>query len=309
MTRNRSLGLLLLLFFVSFGRPYTAGGSELVISSEEQLRLSEEAMQKGEYQRAIVELERFLHYFPRDEMAPKVRYLIGLAYLKSKQYEKARDVLEEVVTTYPGTSVSGEALFLYAESYYMQGLYEEAEKIYRQIILESPDSRLKNRAVYRLGWSLMQRGRWKEASGEFQDVSQDSPLFPSSRELSRRSLQGEQLPSKDPTTAGILSAVLPGLGHAYSNRYKDGLVAFLLNGLFIFAAYESFDNDLEVLGSMLAFLELGWYSGSIYSAVNSAHKYNRAVKNHFLQNLKDGTDIGFYTTREGHVGLAFQVHF
>lgn len=117
------------------------------------------------------------------------------------------------------------------------------------------------------------------------------------------------MPSKDPAAAGLMAAVLPGLGHAYCERYKDGLVAFLLNGLFIWAAYEAFEEDHSVLGGILTFLELGWYTGNIYSAVNTAHKYNRAVKNEFLRNLGDELDVGLLTSKQGHLGLALQMRF
>jgi TolA-binding protein len=300
--------LLLALILVSLGSPNPGAGAELTIRSEEQLRLAEEAMSRSEYQRAIVELERFLHFFPGDEEVPRARYLIGLSYMKLREFQNARSVFEELMAAYPGTPAAEQARFMIAESFYAQGLFEEAEKIYRRIAAEEPDSELRNRAIYRLGWTMMQTGRWNQASRAFDDVSQTSPLFSNARDLSRKSLLGESLPSKDPTTAGILAAALPGLGHAYTTRYKDAAVAFLLNGLFIWAAYESFNRDHEVLGGILTFLELGWYSGNIYSAVNSAHKYNRAAKNEFLRSLGDRLDVGLYPTREG-LGVAFRWTF
>jgi hypothetical protein len=54
----------------------------------------------------------------------------------------------------------------------------------------------------------------------------------------------------------------------------------------IYAAYEAFDHDNEGLGGLITFFEIGLYSGNIYSAVNSAHKYNRKQKRHFFQYLK-----------------------
>jgi hypothetical protein len=55
----------------------------------------------------------------------------------------------------------------------------------------------------------------------------------------------------------------------------------------IFAAVEAFDNDNEALGGLLTFFEIGLYSGNVYSAVNSAHKYNRKQKHDFLKYLKE----------------------
>ncbi|MCU0594722.1 MAG: hypothetical protein MUC98_04565, partial [Desulfobacterota bacterium] len=91
--------------------------------------------------------------------------------------------------------------------------------------------------------------------------------------------------------------------------YKDGVVAFLLNGLFIWATVEAFHQDQEVLGAVLGVIELGFYSGTIYSAVNSAHKHNRKLKQDFLQGLPDAVDLNVFATKEGHIGLALTFTF
>jgi hypothetical protein len=64
-----------------------------------------------------------------------------------------------------------------------------------------------------------------------------------------------------------------------------------LNGAMIYAAYEAFDNDLYALGGIITLFELGFYSGNIYSAVSSAHKYNRNERNRFLKYLKEHARI------------------
>ena len=289
MKRNSPLLAFFLLLLFSLLQPQGGSAAEITIRSEDQLDLAQEAFERGEFPRAIVELERFLHFFPDDPEAPRARYLIGLSHLKARNYEAARNSFQGVIDQHPSTPVAEQSMLMIGESYYQQGAYDEAERIYRGIIAERPGTELANRALFRLGWTRMHLGRWKEASEDFGEVPRTSSLYPLTSSLSRRSLEGTELPSKNPTTAGVLSAVVPGLGHAYTERYKDGLVAFLLNGLFIWAAVESFHQDLNVLGGIISFLELGWYSGSIYSAVNSAHKYNRAAQDNFLRKLQDGT--------------------
>jgi hypothetical protein len=91
--------------------------------------------------------------------------------------------------------------------------------------------------------------------------------------------------------AGTLAAILPGSGHLYTERPRDALVAFLLNGAFILAAVELFNDDEYVTGGIVTFFELGWYSGNIYSAVNCAHKYNKRMKKDFIQGLRDRTSV------------------
>jgi TolA-binding protein len=296
--------LLILLLLL----PGHALSARITIDSEEQFRFAEQTMDKGEYLRAVVEFERFLQFFPEDKNAPKARLLIAQCYMKAKDYESARKTLHETLNAYQGVPAGGKALFLMGESYYEQGLYEEAERYFKGVIAAYPESEMRNTATYRLAWIQMHKGQWQEASETFKTVGAASPLFPNARDLSVKSLGGESLPYKDPATAGVMS-VVPGLGHVYCERYKDGLVAFLLNGLFIWATIEAFDEDQEALGAILGFIELGFYSGTIYSAVNSAHKHNRKVKDDFLLGLPDAVDLNFFATKEGHIGLALKFTF
>jgi len=288
--------------------PDTLFSAQITINSEEQFLFAEQTMEKGDYPRAVVEFERFLHFFPEDKNVPKARLLIAQCYLKAKDYESARKTLNEILGAYQGTLTGGKALFLMGESYYEQGLYEEAARYFKGVLGAYADPELRNSAAYRLGWIQMQTGQWQEASETFKTVGAGSPLFLNAQDLSLKSLGGEHLPYKDPTTAGVMS-VVPGLGHVYCERYKDGLVAFLLNGLFIWATIESFQEDQEVLGAILGFIELGFYSGTIYSAVNSAHKHNRKLKDDFLQGLPDAVDLNLFATKEGHIGLALKFTF
>jgi tetratricopeptide (TPR) repeat protein len=282
---------------------------QIIIDSDDQFRFAYEYMEKGEYLRAVREFERLIYFFPQDKNVPRAHYLMGFCYLKGKEYESARKVLEHVYKTYSQRPIAGKALFLIGESYYIQGISDEAEHYFQKVIEGDLRSEYKDAALYRLGWSLMKENRWREASEIFNRVGKTSPLYDHSLDLSEKSLLGEELPRKNPTAAGVMSGIVPGLGHAYCKRYKDGIVAFLLNGIFIWAAIESFDQGNNVLGGILLFLEVGWYTGNIYSAVNSAHKYNRKVRNDFRKSITDRLDLDLFITRHNHLGIALSVRF
>jgi outer membrane protein assembly factor BamD (BamD/ComL family) len=266
-------------------------------------------MMKGEFEGAVGEFERFLHFFPEDKRVPEARYFIGLSYLMAGRFEKARNALTDVYERYPGQPVAYRSLFMIGESYYRQGAFEEAERRFQSVVRQATDAATVDAAMYRLGWTRLYQDRWGEASGAFGEIRQQSSLYASSQQLYAKSLEGESLPSKDPATAGVLAGIVPGLGHVYCDRYRDGLIAFLVNGLFIWAAVEAFDEDVDVLGGILLFMEAGWYAGNIYSAVNSAHKYNKRVRDQYRKGLKDALDISLLATKQGHVGVAFQIPF
>ena len=97
-----------------------------------------------------------------------------------------------------------------------------------------------------------------------------------------------------PLAAGLLS-VVPGLGHLYLEEYSVGLTALAWNGLFGYAAYESFRHRRWGVGALLAALELLWYSGTIYGAVSGAERYNRDAVLNYLDRLDEdvGLDVAF----------------
>jgi hypothetical protein len=118
------------------------------------------------------------------------------------------------------------------------------------------------------------RGRWNDAGQAFSRITPDNQESFRVPDLTRALAQSDAIPIKDPTTAGVLS-IVPGGGQLYCKRYQDAMTAFLINGGLIWAAWEAFDNENYALGSVISFVEVGFYAGNIYGAVSSAHKYNR----------------------------------
>jgi len=282
---------------------------QIIIDAERQFDFARSFREKGDYGRAISEYERFIHFFPEDRRISLARQLIGLCYLDKGKYEDSRRVFAKIYRADPESPPAKEALFLTGESYYKEGVYHKAENFFDEVLKRYPSSSLRNKALYRLGWTRMQENRWREASADFKRVGEGSSLFEKSRWLSVESLKGEDLPYKDPTTAGFMAAVLPGLGHVYVSRYKDAVVAFLLNGLFIWATVEAFNHDQNVLGGILAFFEVGWYSGNIYSAVNVTHKWNRKVRDDFRKGLFDSVDLRLLSSGKMPAGLLLCFRF
>jgi len=295
--------------FILFISLSPAVAEQRVIDSEEQFNFAHSYMEKGQYQRAIAEFDRFIHFFPDDRRVPLARHLIGVCYLEDGRYSEARKAFYPAIEKGPDSPFAGKALFLTGESYYREGNFDNAAAFFGEVAKTAPSSQMENAAYYRLGWTRMQENRWREASDDFGKVARGDPLYPNAARLEDESLKGELLPYKDPVCAGVMAGILPGLGHVYVSRYKDALVAFLLNGLFIWATIESFHQDHNVLGGILAFFEAGWYAGNIYSAVNVTHKWNKKVRDDFRKGFIDGLDLHLLTSGKGPAGLALTVRF
>lgn len=80
--------------------------------------------------------------------------------------------------------------------------------------------------------------------------------------------------AKSISTAKMLNAVLPGAGYYYVGQKRSALTSFLINTLFITAAYQLFDKGYVPAGIIVASLETGWYFGGINGAGLEAKQYN-----------------------------------
>jgi hypothetical protein len=266
-------------------------------------------MKDRKYDLAVIELERFMHFFPQDQRIREARYLIALSYVEARRYEAAREVLLPLMESPMKDGIAEKSIFIMGESYYRQGFYAEAGRYFERVLNEHPHLEVKAFSTYRLGWMKMHMDKWEEASRYFSVIEESSLLYRRAQILASESLSGKDLPYKDPSAAGVLGAIVPGLGHAYVGRYRDGGVALLLNALFIWASVEAFRSDQNILGGVLSFLELGWYSGSVYSAVNATHKYNRRLREDFLGRLPEEVDLDRIADNSKAIGLVFRIPF
>jgi TolA-binding protein len=281
------LGILLLAVTPLWSQPpQPPGPSDPLTDANQILGFAEALFNDGDYFRAITEYKRFLFLYPSDVRAGRVQLQIGLSYQRGQQWEDARQTFEEMAQRHPDADLRAEAAYLVGETSFRQGRYAQAIADLRPVAERYQHTPAGERAHYLLGWSYLRARQWPEASQSFATVDATSPLFPSSRALADAAREGENLPRKSPALAGLMSAVIPGTGHFYTGRWRDGTVALLLNGAFLAAGLEAVSAGNEAAAGLLLFFEAAWYSGAIYGAVNAAQKYNVDLEERWLRELE-----------------------
>jgi tetratricopeptide (TPR) repeat protein len=263
---------------------------EIVIDPERQFQFAEDYFQNDEYYRAIGEYKRFIYFFPLSDKVELARYKIGLCYLNGEQYPEAIKTFDELIEDYKNTGYALKSYLKISRAYVLLKRYDAAIAHIKNLLTIAPNQEIKDEAYYQGGWIYLEMGLWEKAQNYFEEISVQNRKNYNLKKIIMELERKLPLKRKNPTTAGLL-AIIPGAGHLYCERKRDALISFLLNGAMIFAAYEAFDNDLDVIGGVITFFELGFYSGNIYSAVSSAHKYNRDEKNKFLDYLKKNTKV------------------
>ena len=181
-----------------------------------------------------------------------------------------------------------------ARALYLQKRWVQSAELIDRVVGMTQDPRLRGFAHYLKGCANLQQGRLELAQQDWETVWIGHPLADRALWLSGQAQRLHQAPEKSPVVAGVLS-FFPGLGHVYLEEYSIAFMALVWNGLFGWATYDAFHKRNYGVGSLLAVLELLWYSGTIYGAISGAYRYNRDVRLNALERLEEeaGLDIPF----------------
>lgn len=91
---------------------------------------------------------------------------------------------------------------------------------------------------------------------------------------------------KNPVTAALLSAAIPGLGKIYTGEIGDGITSLITTGLLVFLSANNFQHDHNFRGWLFAGFAALSYGGNIYGSAASAQIYNAGVKFNFDNEVK-----------------------
>jgi len=263
----------------------------------------------GEYFRAITEARRYISLFPGGQRAEEMARRIGDAYLMSHEWAEAIISYDDFLMKFPSSPQAGAVIFYKAIALLKQGNAAEAERLF-QLVLSSADLQKKGEAARWEILLLIRQNRFNEGERRMKDQMVSPEIEKEANIIEEMIKEKKSTRYKSPKTAGVLSALLPGSGQIYNERYQDGIYSFLLNAFFILGAYKAYDQGNYALGGLLTLFEIGWYTGGIYGAVGGAHKYNHKIdEDHFRNGVRrmnlQESEIG----RPGGISILFTYPF
>ncbi|MBW2635539.1 MAG: tetratricopeptide repeat protein [Deltaproteobacteria bacterium] len=297
--------LVLVIFWV--GTTVVAAGQGAGADAETQFGYAERLYADGEYFLAASEYKRFIYRFPGHGSVETAMYKVGMCYLQAGSYADSITSFKKLIRRYPEGRYSDRSHFRISEGYARSDQAGAAITSLRNLTVLSDDVQVRDEAYYRMGWIYVRLAQWEQAQKVFDLISQDNRTAYRLQELSTALAEEQQVRRKSPTLAGTL-AIIPGGGYLYCGRYQDALIALLVNGGLIWAAYESFSNELYALGSVITFVELGFYAGNIYGSVASAHKFNRKNERRWIENLRKNLKVSLASRYENR-GLELSLRY
>lgn len=301
--------------FIPISRSFAGSDAEpafkpiLIIDSDRQFEFAEYYFFNKEYLRAVDEFKRFVYFFPKDERVEMALFKIGMSYFFGKHYTEAIGSFNALIDEYGETDLCIKSYLMASESHIKLRAYGAAVINLHNLITITDDRDVRDEAYYRIGWIYVETANWEKAGRYFSKISSQNKDKYKLKKLADELDKEKLIPKKSPRLAGFLS-IIPGAGFLYCERYQDALIAFLLNGGLIWAAYESFDEGHNALGAVITFVEIGFYTGNIYGAINSAHKYNRNNTSRFIEKLKENRKLKISAGLKNQgVCLSLQISF
>lgn len=212
--------------------------------------------------RAITCYKRALYLAPRDRKA-EIEYHIFEAYYIGHKYQEAIEAYEGSELSLQPLSFPGSKEILLM----LYDAYQETNQCDRACHIQQ--------LLQRLDAPLEQRVEKYEAvkTADFETLSALSIDDQSVEDLLACYASQEKSISK----AKTLNAILPGAGYYYVGQKKTAVTAFIVNALFIYAAYQFFDHGYTAAGLITTSLEMGWYFGGINGAGLAARECNEIV--------------------------------
>jgi len=231
------------------------------LSAEDSFSYAEHLYDGGLYNEAAVELRRFIYFNPSDGRLKVASILLVKALWNQEKHTEAQKAAK---------NIKGEdGHLLRSKLYFLDKDYDSA-RISAENALNKPACAEEAQNV--IIASDLYKANWQGAIKSMSDFNRLNPKVES--HLDKKS----PVKLKSPAVAVTMSALLPGLGQAYSKHYSDALVTFLINGLFIGGSVAAWRNDYKVTSVLCGTMGVTYYLGNLYNAGLFVYQYNNYRK-------------------------------
>lgn len=270
-----SLRLTVILFFLlpilNFAQ--TSYSNSGLFSLANRLKFGNYLFADKDYLRASAEFKEYLKSFDDDT----VRFKYSLCLFNIGKYQEAGDNFK---TLFFGNPFSEKARLMFYESYFFRKDYQDLRDLadqqnYMSVQYSKEINWLKNISY------LMDNSPLPEINS-FLNTFDDSVQS----HLAQFYYQKKNPKHKNPVTAAIFSAIIPGSGKLYTGEIGDGITAFITTALSAYLAYSNFKADHNFRGWLFTGLTAFFYAGNVYGSAASAQIYNARIRFNFENEVK-----------------------
>ena len=295
-TRPGALLLLLAAVLATLASPSWASGKEVVVTETVQLGLADAFLAEGEYYRAITEYKKFLFLFPDSGKADYALFGVGTAYYRGEEYEPAARTFAALLEKYGKGAHAAPSAYFEGVSLWKLGRFDRAEAALDRVAALEPASEYAPLSL--IGKSLLSYDAKNDPGcrGELARFLENYPQDARAERVRQTVAlldRNREVPRKSPAVAGVMSAVVPGSGYMYAGRYGDGVVALIVNGLFIAGTVAAIHQESYAVAAIVGGIGVPFYVGNIYGSANAATKWNIGVRKELREKIAVSLDYRF----------------
>lgn len=309
MKQISRFSILILLLFLGLLGPLEsdlrAESKSLVITSEMQYQYALKLLGENDYETAMVEFKRFVHFFPDSQHMDQAKFNTGVCLYHLEKFREAAMVFNEIILKDKEDDITRESYFFQVRAFIKLGNIGYAQIALQNYLMLARDEQTRDRIYFNLAQIHLEKAKnpmdqesLAIAKKNLSMMSDPGAIKYNRDFYTKLIFRAKHAPAKSPVAAGLF-ALIPGGGFLYCERFHDALVTFCLNAGLIYATYSAWDHDNKALAGVLGFVETGFYTANIYGSVSSAHKYNQTQKLKIL-NKEFLIASGFDLQNEGY---------
>ena len=258
-------------------------------NADNLLGFAQSLFREGDYLNAVHEYQRYLFLYPGTAEADFVQLHIAAAYQNMGRLDAAIKAYQSLIQNYPQSPFIQRARSNIAQCQLLNGSQATSITSLRQFLSDYPESELAPRAQFILATIYMNEKDWTAAAREWQQVRtkySQTPFAEMSDQLIRITRQAESLPRRSPSTAGLLSTFLPGLGQIYSGHYSEGVYSLLVVGATAAGTAYYIDQERYEVAIPVGIIGLFFYVNSIYDGLQYAKAFNHRHEDQLRDRLR-----------------------
>lgn len=252
-----------------------------LFSSEKFLiDLAEFHYNKKEYYNSITETMRYQFLYPKGFLFPESMLIMGKSYYKGGNKEKALFTFSECFDRFTNKEEGQAALFYNGVIRLESGAYNFAARTFLEYNYVYNNGIYREDVLINLIIAYISAENYEEAERTVCEYKKNFPDGKYLKKAEKFSIIINELklkPEKSPFIAGLSSAIIPGSGYFYTEKYMLGIFSFLTNGALIYGIYDGYKKRNRFQMIFFSVIELSFYNYSIVGSVKSADEYNKHI--------------------------------
>jgi hypothetical protein len=243
-----------------------------ITTEEKSAAFANYLFKTNQYQFASEEYEKLLFFFPQND---EYRLKLVQSCRFSKDFDKGIAICQNFINT---TSITNRPILI---EYSKLNILDNNYPNLTSLVLSMPQT-----DTLRLNIDLASRLIFlPEKSLNTNGIDMDKV----DKNLLNFYNESFNLNRKSPVLAGFMSAIIPGSGKIYTNRWKDGIIAFVFIGATSYQTYRGFHQKgiKSAYGWIMGSVGFSFYLGNIYGSAKSAKNYNENQRSKYVEKVSD----------------------